>query len=74
MEIPKLKDQTIFPSEEVLKDVMGNSYPAFEALTKEVTSEQLALTMEWRYYKDGKAWLCKVQFKKNNYGRTDIWR
>jgi hypothetical protein len=24
---------------------------------------------EWRYYKDGKAWLCKVQQKK----RTIVW-
>jgi len=27
------------------------------------------LSHEWRYYHDGKAWLCKVQHKK----RTIVW-
>ena len=27
------------------------------------------MNSEWRYYNDGKAWLCKVQYKK----RTIVW-
>lgn len=31
--------------------------------------EKHELVPEWRYYKDGKAWLCKVQKKK----KTIVW-
>lgn len=27
------------------------------------------MTIEWRYYNDGKAWLCKVTYKK----KTVLW-
>ena len=33
----------------------------------------LNLVMEWRYYNDGKAWLCKLLNKKNNMGWLSVW-
>ncbi|MBT8271308.1 MAG: DUF3788 domain-containing protein, partial [Bacteroidia bacterium] len=51
----------------VLKAVLGESFPAFEELLN--LFEEHDLTHEWRFYKDGKAWLCKVQKKK----KTIVW-
>lgn len=63
----ELKDESVFPDEHVLKAVLGKSYDAYcELLT---IYDENAMNYEWRYYRDGKAWLCKVQFKK----RTIVW-
>jgi len=61
----ELKDENIYPDDEVLKRVLGKSYDAFTAILELFNNE---LTPEWRYYKDAKAWLCKVQKKK-----TIVW-
>lgn len=64
MELPILKDKNIFPTNEVLADVLEASFPAFEAFS--ASAEAANLTLEWNYYNDGKAWLCKVLSKKKN--------
>ncbi len=63
----ELKDETVYPDENVLKAVLGRSYAAYTDML--VLFNKNEMTYEWRYYKDGKAWLCKVQ-KKN---RTIVW-
>jgi hypothetical protein len=63
----ELTNPDIFPSDEVLEDVLGKSFGAYEALL-ELFAEN-GMVHEWRYYRDGKAWLCKVQHKK----RTIVW-
>lgn len=63
----ELSDENIYPDEQVLKSVLGASYGAYESLLKLLASNEI--DYEWRYYRDGKAWLCKVQKKK----KTVIW-
>jgi len=63
----ELTDPDIFPDDAVLKKVLGPSFGAYEALLE--LYAQNGMTVEWRYYNDGKAWLCKVQRKK----RTIVW-
>ncbi len=63
----ELKDENVAPDDGVLKDVLGAGYPAYIALLD--LFDNHGLTHEWRYYHDGKAWLCKVQSKK----RTIVW-
>ena len=63
----ELTDESTFPDENVLKKVLGKSYNAYLDLIKLYDTNDLIY--EWRYYKDGKAWLCKVQKKK----RTIVW-
>ena len=31
------------------------------------------LSHEWRYYQDGKAWLCKITFKKRTICWLSVW-
>ena len=63
----ELKDESVYPDEQVLKSVLGRSFNAYCALLKLYDDNEMEI--EWRYYKDGKAWLCKVQKKK----RTIVW-
>ena len=63
----ELANPDIFPSDEVLKIVLGKSFGAYGALLDLFARN--GMTHEWRYYRDGKAWLCKVQHKK----RTIVW-
>lgn len=63
----ELRDENVYPSKMVLKTVLGRSYNAYLALLELFDTN--GMTHEWRYYRDGKAWLCKVQKKK----RTIVW-
>jgi len=63
----ELRDPDIYPDAAVLKGVLGTSYGAYEALLE--LYDAMGLEWEWKYYKDGKAWLCKVQRKK----KTIVW-
>ncbi|MCF7793318.1 MAG: DUF3788 domain-containing protein [Candidatus Cloacimonetes bacterium] len=63
----QLTDPEIYPDEKILENVLGNSYAIFTKLLK--LYKENDMMHEWRYYNDGKAWLCKVQKKK----RTIVW-
>ena len=63
----ELSDESVYPDEAVLKKVLGRSYNAYCELLQLYNDNGMEYT--WRYYKDGKAWLCKVQKKK----RTIVW-
>ena len=63
----ELRDQNIYPDEQVLIRSLGDSFKAYTSLLDLYANH--GLEYEWRYYNDGKAWLCKVQLKK----RTIVW-
>jgi len=74
METQLLRDPHIFPSEDVLKDVLEpDAYEAFESFMNEITSAEYGLTYEWRYYNDGKSWLCKISHKKKTVMWLSVW-
>lgn len=62
----KLKNREEYPTDEVLKSVLGESFNAFKTLSDMLPVHEIAT--EWNYYNDGKAWLCKMPFKKKNLG------
>ena len=68
----ELTDESIYPDEEVLKDALEKSYNSYCELLK--IFEENEMVWEWRYYKDGKAWLCKVQKKKKTIVWMSVWR
>jgi len=63
----ELCDADLYPSDGILKKVLSKSYDVYSSLLELFTTNNMIY--EWRYYKDGKAWLCKVQYKK----RTIVW-
>jgi hypothetical protein len=73
METILLRDQQIPPTAEVLSESLGPVYSVYEAMLEAVTSADFDLVVEWNYYKDGKAWLCKVSFKKKTIFWLSVW-
>lgn len=63
----ELADESVFPDDTILKGVLGDTFTVYLELLE--LYDKYQLQKEWRYYKDGKAWLCKVQKKK----RTVVW-
>lgn len=68
-----LRNANIYPTDEVLEDVLGEIYRVLEMFLKTITSEAYGLTIEWRYYNDGKAWLGKIQHKKKTILWLSVW-
>lgn len=67
-----LKGKNVFPTNEVIADVLEASFPAFEEFSASAAAADL--TLEWNYYNDGKAWLCKVLSKKKNLAWLVIYQ
>jgi len=56
-----LRDPLIPPSEELLSEILGKSYGSYSELIRRYEESDYNLQPQWRYYNDGKAWLCKVK-------------
>jgi hypothetical protein len=63
----ELINPEIYPDENVLRGILGKAYSVYVETLK--MFDENNMTYEWRFYRDGKAWLCKVQNKK----RTIVW-
>jgi hypothetical protein len=68
-----LRDPKVFPGPEVLKDSLKEAYPVYEELLASITGPEYGLVPEWRFYNDGKAWLCKVAYKKKTIFWLSVW-
>ncbi len=74
MEEILLREQEVFPSEKVLANALGDRIDVYNELIRLITETKLGLMPEWRYYNDGKAWLCKVCFKKKTVFWLSVWK
>jgi hypothetical protein len=68
---PLLNEPSILPTKEVLQKVLGKSYAVFEEFSAMLTEQ--GITLDWKYYNDSKAWLCKVSYKKKTVFWLSIW-
>jgi hypothetical protein len=73
METQLLRESEIYPTKEVLKGILGQVYDVLEGFEARITLDDLALTLDWHYYKDGKSWLCKVCHKKKTVFWLSVW-
>jgi len=73
MEKPLLRDPQVIPTNEVLEQSLGNSYPSFSQLMSVISDSKYGLVANWNYYKDGNAWLCKVVHKKKTIFWLSVW-
>jgi hypothetical protein len=56
-----------------LKEILGDSYGAYYELIRRYEEPDYNLQPQWRYYNDGKAWLCKVVYKNKTVFWLSIW-
>ena len=68
----ELRDEKTYPDQEVLSAVLGPSFKAYQELLN--LFDRYEMNHEWRYYHDGKAWLCKVQKKKKTIVWMSAWK
>ena len=70
-----LNNPDIFPDEKILQDTLSESvYRLYYRLINTIiVDKKLNLSAEWRYYKDGKSWLCKVVNKKRTIFWLSVW-
>lgn len=73
-EIQLLRDAEITPTMDVLENIVGKDiFSVYEKIYKTITSSEFELNPEWNFYKDGKAWLCKVSHKKKTVFWLSVW-
>lgn len=68
----ELRDANVYPDDRVLQSIIGNSFTIYSKLLTLFTESGLVCT--WRYYNDGKAWLCKVQLKTKTIAWMSAWK
>ena len=73
MEGPLLTDEAEYPSDEVLARHLGKAKAAWDAFTARLAVDFSDALLEWRFYHDGKSWLCKVVRKKKTVCWVSIW-
>jgi hypothetical protein len=64
-----LNNKDEFPSEEVISCHLGEANIAWDAFIDMLEKDFPEISHKWRYYNDGKSWLCKVTKKK----KTVCW-
>ncbi len=62
MPMQLLRDINIEPNEEIIASCLGKTNNIYKTFIEELNKNNISL-MEWRYYKDGKAWLSKGEYK-----------
>ena len=71
MEKMLLREKEVSPNSNVLLNLLGDVFIPYEELEEKLVAKDLIYI--WNYYNDGKAWLCKVQFKKKTVFWLSIW-
>lgn len=72
MDINALKNKEVFPDGKVLQMILGESFHAFNTLSNVLAQNEIV--PEWRYYRDGNAWLCKLLAGKKNLGWLHVYQ
>lgn len=68
-----LKEKELEPTDKVLENAMGKELFIIYKEIIEIFINEFSLEPQWRFYKDGKAWLCKVVLKKKTILWLSIW-
>jgi hypothetical protein len=74
MDRPCLNDPDEFPGDEVLARHLGPAKPAWDAFLAMLRDDYPQFAAEWRYYNDGKSWLCKVRRKEKTICWVSVWK
>lgn len=69
-----LRDPERTPTREYFESEFGSLYPLYTELIDALEGKEFGLGIEWRFYKDGKAWLCKITRKKKTVAWMSAWK
>jgi len=68
-----LTDPDVEPTDTVLEKEAAGIFPLLKNFLDAINSAEYKLSPEWRFYKDGKAWLCKICQKKKTVAWLSLW-
>lgn len=68
----ELRDENKYPDDTLLKSILKKSFDTYKKLLE--LFDKNNMVYEWRYYRDGKAWLCKVQKAKKTIVWMSAWK
>jgi hypothetical protein len=74
MDRPLLNDKNEYPDDDVLTKYLGKTKAAWDLFVTKISSDYGTMSLEWRYYNDGEAWLCKLVHKKKTVCWISIWQ
>lgn len=66
-----LRDEQVYPSEPVLATALGSAFAVYQRFF--IVLKDIGIEPEWRFYHDGKAWLCKGVNKKKTVLWLSVW-
>ena len=73
-EIQLLRDAAITPTMYVLENTTEKEiFSIYKKLYETINGSEFELNPEWNYYNDGKAWLCKVSYRKKTVFWLSVW-
>jgi len=64
----------VAPTPDVLERELGDLFLLYERLTARLESHDVDVRPEWRYYRDGGAWLCKMTRRTKTVFWLSAWR
>jgi hypothetical protein len=73
MDKPLLNDKQEYPDDAVLGKYLGKTKPIWDAFVNHLSADFAAMSLEWNFYNDGKAWLCKLVYKKKTVCWISVW-
>ena len=73
MAIRCLIDKNVYPDDDVLTRYLGKAKSVWDAFMDLLKTDYPSVSTEWRYYNDGKSWLCKTTQKKKTLCWISVW-
>lgn len=70
---PLLNDPEVFPSGNVLQGVLGDAKTAYDTMMATIAGNHSGVACDWKFYNDGKSWLCKISYKKKTICWLSVW-
>jgi hypothetical protein len=64
----------VAPTPDVLQRELEDLFPLYERLTARLAAPEFDVRPEWRYYRDGGAWLCKMTRRTKTVFWLSAWR
>lgn len=71
--IQLLREEEVKPTDIVLEAALGKDLFVVYTKLLEIICSEFQMEYEWRFYKDGKSWFCKVVYKKKTVFWLSIW-
>jgi len=70
---PSLKNPKEYPNDGVLLRHLGKTKVVWDEFVDEIFTTFPSMTLEWRFYNDGKSWLSKLVYKKKTMCWISVW-